>query len=169
MLIKDVDFLTSVIKFINFCAENRKENAIKLGTKLPYPIQYIVHSEKKNVLAFWRDQWKGTQEQSFLLLFAYNEDGNISYANFCGVGQTEEEPEVRWMRRGNGKKMDVDLYIVGKRVVPCVGIFGLSARNKGVYRIGLMNVQVLKHSGTNFLFLGQNSAVRSSIMLVTCF
>ena len=149
MLIKDVDLLTSVIKFINFCAENRKENAIKLGTKLPYPIQYIVRSEKKNVLAFWRAQWKGNQEQSFLLLFAYNEDGNISYANFCGVGQTEEEPEVTWMRRENRKKMDVDLYIVGKRVVPCVGIFGLSARKKGVYRTGLMNVEVLKHNGVN--------------------
>lgn len=52
--------------------------------------------------------------------------------------------------KGVGKKMDVDLYIVGKRVVPCVGIFGLSARKKGIYRIGFMNVEVLKHSGVNF-------------------
>lgn len=169
MLITDVDLLTSFIKFINFCGENSKENAIKLGTKLPYPIQYIVRSEKKNVLAFWRDEWKGNQEQSFLLLFAYNEDGNISYANFCGVGQTEEEPEVRWMRRGNGKKMDVDLYIVGKRVVPCVGIFGLTGRKKGVYRTGLMNVEVQKHSGANFVSLIQSSAVRSSKILTTFF
>lgn len=57
------------------------------------------------------------------------------------------------MRRGNGKKMDVDLYVVGKRVVPCVGILGLTARKKGIYCIGLMNVEVLKDSGVNFLFL----------------
>jgi hypothetical protein len=65
--------------------------------------------------------------------------------------------------------MDVDLYIVGKRVVPCVGIFGLSVRKKGIYLIGLMNVDVLKHSSVNFLFLVQIFAIRSSIMLVTCF
>jgi len=65
--------------------------------------------------------------------------------------------------------MDVDLYIVGKRVVPCVGTFGLYARKKDIYRTGLMNVEVLKRSGVNFLFLVQSSAVRSSIMLVTCF
>jgi len=65
--------------------------------------------------------------------------------------------------------MDVDLYIVGKRVVPCVGTFWLHARKKGIYRTGLMNVEVLKRSGVNFLFLVQSSAVRSSIMLVTCF
>jgi len=71
--------------------------------------------------------------------------------------------------KGNGKKMDVDLCTVGKRVVHCAGIFGLSARRKGIYRIWLMKFEVLKHSGVNFLFLVQSSAVRPSIMLVTCF
>ena len=49
--------------------------------------------------------------------------------------------------------MDVDLYVVGKRVVPCVGILGLTARKKGIYCIGLMNVEVLTDSDVNFLFL----------------
>lgn len=71
--------------------------------------------------------------------------------------------------KGNGKKMDVDLYIVGKLVVPCVGIFGLSTRKKDIYRIWLMNVEVVKYSGVNFLFVVQSSAVCSSLIFHNVF
>jgi hypothetical protein len=46
------------------------------------------------------------------------------------------------MGRGSGEKMDVDLYIVGKGVVPCVGILGWLRSKKDIYRVELMNVKV---------------------------
>jgi hypothetical protein len=80
----------------------------------------MAHSEERKVLSFWRAVWRGNQEQPLLLLFGYNEDGNISDANFCWLGETGGESE-----KGNGEKMDVDLYIAEQGAVLSVWILGL--------------------------------------------